>query len=385
MTVLTADHVALQQATKEFAEREVDPIAATLDLEDKQIPDDLLGKMADLGLFGVGLPKNYGGLGMDTVALCVVTEELARASLSVGSVIHRNSICGHVLNKFGTAEQKDRFLAGMATGKIQTASAGTEPEAGSDSANVKTTARREGDVYVVNGTKQWCTFANRADVLFTYTRTSDDSKHGGISLLMVEKPAGEFLPPKLTGTHLRTAGYHGMYSYQLYFDDLEVPASNLLGGEEGKGFKQLMGGYETARITFAFRCIGLARAAYEAALAYSKQRVQFDKPIADFQAVRFKLADMLTQIEAARALGYAAAAKFDQGLRADLEAGMAKLFAAEVAHRAAWDALYIHGGNGYALDAPVNRYWRDSGLLPIGEGTSDIQREVIARRILAER
>lgn len=384
MMTLSDDHRALQRATREFAEREVMPVAASLDLEDKQIPEDLLAKMGDMGLFGINLPTEHGGLGMDTVALCVVTEELARASLSVGSVIHRNSICGHILSTFGTASQKDRFLPGMATGKVQTASAGTEPEAGSDAANVKTTARRDGDSYILNGTKQWCTFANRANILFTYVRTSTTAKHGGISLLMVEKPPGEFVPPHLTGTHIPTSGYHGMYSYSLYFDDFAVPAANLVGEVEGKGFRQLMGGYETARITFAFRCIGLAHAAYEAAVEYSKQRVQFDQPIANFQAVRFKLADMRTQIEAARALAFTAAAKFDQGERADLEAGMAKLFASEVAHKAAWDALYIHGGNGYAREAPVNRYWRDSGLLPIGEGTSDVQREVIARRILAD-
>lgn len=383
MTFLTEDHVELQHLTREFAEREVMPIAASLDLEDRQIPENILSKMGDMGLFGVGLPSEFGGLGMDTVALGVVTEELARASLSVGSVIHRNSITGDILSKFGTAAQKDRFLPGMATGKVQSASAGTEPEAGSDAANIQVTAKRQGDTYVVNGAKQWCTFANRADVLFTYVRTSSEHKHKGISLLMVEKPAGEFVPPHLTGTHIPTSGYHGMYSYSLYFDGLEVPAENLVGEEEGKGFRQLMGGYETARITFAFRCIGLARAAYEAAVEYSKQRVQFGEPIANFQAIRFKLADMRTQIEAARALAFIAAAKFDQGERADLDAGMAKLFASEVAHKVAWDALYIHGGNGYARDASVNRYWRDSGLLPIGEGTSDIQREIIARRILA--
>ncbi|WP_433622138.1 acyl-CoA dehydrogenase family protein [Nocardia sp. CA-120079] len=385
MTFLTDDHLALQQATREFAEREIDPIAATLDLEDQQIPEDVLAKMGDMGLFGLSLPPEYGGLGMDTVALCVVTEELARASLSVGSVIHRNSLCGHILNKFGTEQQKERFLPGMATGKIQTASAGTEPEAGSDAANIKTSARRDGDNYIVNGAKQWCTFANRANVLFTYTRTSTAAKHRGISLLMVEKPAGGFAPPHLTGTHIPTSGYHGMYSYSLHFDDLVVPARNLVGEEEGKGFRQLMGGYETARITFAFRAIGLARAAFETAVEYSKQRVQFGQPIANYQAVRFKLAEIATQIEAARALGYTAAAKFDQGQRADLEAGMAKLFATEVAHKAAWEALYVHGGNGYAREANVNRYWRDSAVLPIGEGTSDIQREVIARRILGER
>ena len=385
MSYLTEDHLAMRDASRRFAEREVMPIASSLDLEDKQISDELLAKMGELGFFGVTLPEAHGGLGMDTVALCVVTEELARASLSVGSVIHRNSTLGHILEKFGTAEQKSKYLEGMATGQLMTSSAGTEPEAGSDAANIQTTAKKSADGYVLNGTKQWTTFANRADVIFVYARTSNESKHGGISLFMVEKPAGDFLPPQLTGTHIPTAGYHGMKSYSLHFDNMEIPDSALLGGVEGQGFRQLMSGYETARITFAFRCVGLAQAAYEAALSYAKDRVQFGQPIANFQAVRFRLADMYTQIQAARAMGYAAAEAFDTGQRADLEAGAVKLFAAEMAHKVAWDALYLHGGNGYAIDADVNRYWRDAGLLPIGEGTSDIQREIIARRILGER
>ena len=385
MSYLSADHLDIRDTSRRFAEREVMPIAPNLDLNDEQISDDLLAKMGELGFFGVTLPEDHGGLGLDTVALCVVTEELARASLSVGSVIHRNSTLGHILDKFGTEEQKTKYLSGMATGEIMTASAGTEPQAGSDAANIQTTAKRTDSGYVLNGAKQWTTFANRADVIFVYARTSNESKHGGISLFMVEKPAGEFLPPQLTGTHIPTAGYHGMKSYSLHLDNLEVPESALLGGVEGQGFRQLMSGYETARITFAFRCIGLAQAAYEAALDYTKNRVQFDQPIANFQAVRFRLADMYTQIQAARSMGYAAAEAFDTGQRADLEAGAVKLFAAEMAHKVAWDALYLHGGNGYAIDANVNRYWRDAGLLPIGEGTSDIQREIIARRILGER
>ncbi|GAA5079329.1 alkylation response protein AidB-like acyl-CoA dehydrogenase [Thermocatellispora tengchongensis] len=388
MTVLSPDHLALRKATREFAENEVAPIAARLDLQDETIPEDLLAKMADLGLFGVTLPAEYGGLGSDIVALGVVTEELTRVSLSVGSLIQRNIGCGHILNRFGTEEQKARYLEGIATGRLLTASAGTEPDAGSDAANIKTMAVRArgidgGEVYRVTGTKQWCTFADRADLIFTLCRTGED-KHGGISSLIVEKPAGGFDPPRLTGTRIPTAGYHGMYSYTLHFDELEVPAANLVGGEEGQGFRQLMGGYEIARIGFAFRCIGLARGAYEAALDYVRQRRQFDRPIAEFQAVRFRLADMRTQIDAARALAYNAAVKASQGVRADLEAGEAKLFASEMARKVAWEALYLHGGNGYAVDSPVNRYWRDSGLLPIGEGTSDIQREIIARRILAD-
>jgi alkylation response protein AidB-like acyl-CoA dehydrogenase len=385
VTDLTEEHTAIRDSTREFARRVVEPIASTLDLEDKQIPDDVLAKMGELGLFGVTLPEEYGGLALDTMALCIVTEELAHASLSVGSVIHRNSTLGHILQLHGTDEQRKKYLGGIACGEIMTASSGTEPEAGSDAANIKTTAKKTSNGYVLNGTKQWTTFANRADVLFVYARTSDESKHGGISLFMVEKPAGEFMPPQLTGTHIPTAGYHGMKSYTLYLEDLEVPESALVGGVEGRGFKQLMSGYETARITFASRCIGLAEAAYEEALAYTQQRVQFGQPISNFQAVRFRLADMYTQIQAARTMSYAAAQAFDKGQRADLEAGAVKLFAAEMAHKVTWDALYLHGGNGYAIDAKVNRYWRDAGLLPIGEGTSDIQREIIARRILGER
>jgi alkylation response protein AidB-like acyl-CoA dehydrogenase len=385
MTTLTPDHIALRDATREFAEREVKPIATRMDLDDAQISDELLQKMADMGFFGVSLPEEFGGLGMDTIALCVVTEQLARANLSVGSVIHRNSTLGHILTKFGTPEQRERFLPGIASGSIMTASAGTEPEAGSDASNIKTTATKTGTGYVLTGAKQWITFADRADVLFVYARTTTESKHGGISLFMVEKPRGEFMPPQLTGTHIPTVGYHGMHSFSLHLDELHVPHDALLGEVEGRGFYQLMSGYETARITFAFRCIGLATAAYESALEYAKNRVQFDQPISQFQAVRFKLADMYTKIEAARALGYQAAAIFDAGGRADLEAGAVKLYAAEMAREVAWDALYIHGGNGYAIEADVNRYWRDAALLPIGEGTSDIQREIIARRILGER
>lgn len=382
MTAADIDYRELREATREFAEKEIMPIAATLDLEDAHIPDELYAKMGEIGYFGILAPEEYGGLDMNVTALGVVTEELCRASLSVGSLIQRNVITGDILQRYGTTDQKDRYLEGLATGRLQSASAGTEPNAGSDAANVQTTARLDGDNYIVNGTKQWCTNADIASVLFTYVRTSAESKHGGLSLLMVDKPRGEFIPPKLDGTHLKSVGYRGMWSFQLYFDGLEVPAENLVGGSEGQAFRQQMGGYEIARTAFAFRCVGLAQAAYEAAVQHANDRVQFEKPIKEFQAVRFRLADMRTQIEAARALAMTAAAKVDSGERADLEAGMAKLFAGEMAHKVCWEALYIHGGAGFALDTPVNRYWRDSALLPIGEGTSDIQREIIARSIL---
>ncbi len=386
MGFLKSEHEELKRVTQEFTDKEVVPIADALDREEAEIPPALLQKMAEMGFFGLMVPKEYGGLGLDCLTVCVVTEELSRGWLSVGSVIARNILCGHILYKGGTEEQKRRWLPGMATGTIQTASAGTEPEAGSDAANIQTKAQKSGSKYVVNGSKMFCTFANQAHILFTYARTGGESKHRGISLILIEKQPGEqFAPPGLTGSRIRTTGYHGMHTYQLFFDGLEVPAGNLLGNVEGQGFRQLMAGYEVARIQFAFRSIGLAQAAYEAALNYSRQRVQFGRPISNFQAVRFKLADMAADIEAARQLGYFAAEKVDRGERADLEAGMAKLFASEMAHRHCWNAVQIHGGYGYTKDYSVNRYWRDSGLLPIGEGTSEIQREVIARRILGER
>src|SRR3990172_856565 len=386
MGFLKREHEELKSITREFTNKEVVPIADALDREEGEIPAPLLKKMSEMGFFGMLTPKEYGGLGLDGLSLCVVTEELSRGWLSVGSVIARNVLCGHILLKGGTEEQKRRLLPGMADGGIQTASAGTEPEAGSAAANIPTMARTEHGRYVVSGSKVFCTFANQAHTLFTYVRTSTESKHRGISLLLVDKRPGEqFAPPHLTATRIRTAGYHGMNTYQLFFDGLEVPEENLVGGVEGRGFKQLMAGYEVARIQFAFRCIGLVQAAYEAAINYSRQRVQFGRPISNFQAVRFKLADMATEIEAARQLGYLAAEKFDRGERADVEAGMAKLFASEMAHRQCWNAVQIHGGYGYTREYSVNRYWRDSGLLPIGEGTSEIQREIIARRILQER
>jgi len=386
MVMLRDEHLRIQQLARRFAEQEIMPIADELDQREATIPAQNLKKMGELGFFGLLISEAYGGLGLGMVAVGLVTEELSRAWLSVGSVIARNIFCGFILERTGSEEQKRRWLPGLATGEVQTASAGTEPEAGSDAANIQTRAVREDGYYLVNGTKAFCTFADVADVLFTYVRTDDAvPKHRGISLLLVEKPRGEsFIPPYLTGKRIRTLGYRGMNTYLLYFNGLKVPAENLV-GEEGKGFYYLMQGYEVARIQFAFRATGLARAAYEAALKYAQDRVQFGRPIAQFQAIRFKLADMVTEIEAARQLAFYAAERFDRGERCDLEAGMAKLFATEVAVRAARESLQIHGGVGYTMELPVQRYLRDALLLPIGEGTNEIQREVIARRILGER
>ncbi len=386
MITLSPEIEELKQVTRDFAEREVMPIAQKLDSNDAEISPALVKKMGEMGFFSVLASKEYGGLEYGAMGVAVVSEELCRASLSVGSLPARNWLCGRILEKAGTPAQKSKWLPRMLAGELQTASAGTEPEAGSDAGNIKTRAVKKGEAYVLNGSKMWCTFANRANILFTYCRTNAEAKHGGISLILVEKePGDKFVPPHLTGNKIRTVGYHGMHTYQLFFDGLQVPQDNLLGGVEGFGFKQLMAGYEMVRVQFSFRCIGLAQAAYEAALEYAKQRVQFGQPISKFQAIRHKLADMAAHIEAARQLGYMAAAKVDRGERADLEAGMAKLVASEMAQNVCREAVQVFGGNGFALDQPVNRFWRDSALLTIGEGTSEIQREVIARRILGER
>lgn len=304
-------------------------------------------------------------------------------TLALGSIVQRNWLCGHILEQFGTEEQKRRWLPGMASGQLQSCTSGTEPEAGSDAANIKTTAKLEGDHYVVNGSKQYTTFAARADLVFTYVRTSNESKHGGISLVVIEKSPGEtFAPPQITGHHIKTAGFHGLPSYALFFDTLSVPATHLIGGAEGRGFYQLMFGYERARILIGFRCVGLAQAAYDAAFAYVQERVQFGKKIAEFQAVRHKIADMATDLMAARAFTLSVAKTFDKGIKCNTEAGMVKLLTSEMAARVSKTAMLLHGGIGYAVATDANRYWRDGMLMSIGEGTSDIQREVISKGLL---
>jgi alkylation response protein AidB-like acyl-CoA dehydrogenase len=281
ITEFTDELRELQQATRDFAEAEIAPVAQRLHLAGEQIPDSLLAKMQEMGFFRVLASPEYGGLGLGARAVALVTEELSRAWFSAGALPARNWGLGVLLERFGTPEQKKKWLPGIVSGELQAAHSGTEPEAGSDAANIKTTASLRDGRYVVNGTKQWCTHANRADLISLFCRTGRDAgKHGGISLLLVEKARGEqFVPPTLTGSRIETVGYHGMHSYTLFFDDHEVPEENLLGGIEGVAFKQLMAIYELARLQFAFRCIGLARAAYEAALEHSGNRVQFGQPI----------------------------------------------------------------------------------------------------------
>lgn len=381
MSFFTEEHQMIQEQIRRFAKEQVAPYADEWDQRDEAIPEEIIREMGRLGVFAALFPSQYGGMDGSLTTACVITEELSAAWLSVGSLPARNWLCGDILLKYGTEDQKSRWLAKMASGEYQAATSGTEPEAGSDAANIRTTAVRNGRSYRLNGTKMFTTFADRADVLFLYARTGPE-RHRGISCFLVDKPAGTFDRPGLQARKINTVGYHGMHTFQLTLTNVEVPAENLVGGEEGHGFHQLMSGYEVARIQFAFRSIGLARAAYDQARQYAGQRIQFGQPLAKFEAVRFRLAEMATKIEAARQLGFFAAEKRDRGLRSDLEAGMAKLFASEMALGVCWDALQMHGGNGYTMDYPLQRYWRDAGLLPIGEGTSEIQKEIIARRLL---
>ena len=383
--MLTPEHEAIRKAVRDFAERQVAPIADRYDRENGEIPTEILKGMAELGYFGLTVPEAYGGLGLDYASMAIVAEELSRAWLSVGSVMTRNLITGTLLLVHGTEEQKQRFLPGLASGDLLTAAAFTEPDAGSDTAAVGTRAVREGDRYVLTGAKTWCTFANRAHILTVLARTDPDParRHRGLSILLAQKEPGDgFDPPAISGEPIATIGYHGMKSFSLSFERCPVPAKNLIGETENRGFYQLMATYESARIQTAARAVGVAQAAYEAALAYSKQRVQFGQAICNFQAIRHKLADMATEIEAARQLTYYACAMKDSGKRCDLEAGMAKVFAAEMAERVTSEAMQVHGGYGYSLEYPVQRYWRDARVFRIFEGTSEIQREVIAKRIL---
>ena len=383
--MLKEEHLQIRESVREFVEREVVPVADELDNAEKEIPMPVIGKMAELGYFGLIFPAEYGGMGLDSLSMAIVTEELSRGWLSVGSVMTRMIITGTLIMANGTEEQKKKFLPKIASGELLTAAAFTEPDVGSDTASMKLRAVKEGDQYKLYGEKTWCTFANRAHVLTVLARTNPDVQppHKGLSLLLVEKQPGDgFHPPELSGGPIPTIGYKGMKSYSLGFDGYACPRENLLGGEEGRGFYQLMATYEYARIQTAARAVGTAQAAYEAALKYAQERVQFGHPIADFQVIRHKLAHAAVEIEAARQLTYYACETKDSGARSDLEAGMAKVFAAEMAERVTSEMMQIFGGYGYSREYPAQRFWRDARVFRIFEGTSEIQYEVIAKRLL---
>jgi butyryl-CoA dehydrogenase len=370
-------------AVREFVDREVVPVASQLEHAD-EYPADLVAGMRELGLFGVAISERYGGLGIDVETYALINEELSRGWMSLAGILNGHFVTAWMLESFGTDDQRDRWLPRMATGEIRAAFAMTESHAGSDLQSIRTRAERDGDEYVVTGEKMWITNALRAALVTTLVKTDPGAEppHRGTSTLIVEKEPEQADLPGLSIRPLDKLGYKGIETCELAFDELRVPAANLLGAEEGFGFRQFMGSIELGRVNIAARGVGLAQAALDASLRYARERETFGKPIAEHQAIQLKLAHMATRIEAARQLMLHAARRKQAGVRADLEAGMAKLFASEVALECATEAMRIHGGYGYSPEYVVERLYRDAPLLVIGEGTNEIQQLVIARRLL---
>lgn len=378
---------AVRSEMRRFGEAEVAPHAHQWHLANAYIPLEVVEKMAELGVFGLTIPEDYGGMGLSKVSMCVVSEELSRAYIGVGSLGTRSEIAAELILGGGTEEQKQNLLPRIASGEILPTAVFTEPNTGSDLASLRTRAVRDGEVYKVYGNKTWITHPVRADLMTMLVRTDpNEPGHRGLSILLAEKPRGTdddpFPVPGLTGGEIEVLGYRGMKEYELAFDGFEVPAANLLGGVEGQGFRQLMQTFESARIQTAARALGVAQSALDLGLRYAEERSQFGKPLIAFPRVADKLAMMAVEINLARQLTYFAGRSKDEGKRCDLEAGMAKLLAARVAWAAADNALQIHGGNGFALEYPISRVLCDARILSIFEGAAEIQAQVIARRLL---
>jgi alkylation response protein AidB-like acyl-CoA dehydrogenase len=379
---MTEDRVELQKLARQFAREVVLPIANEVDPEEGDFPRDMVQQMADMGFFGILIPEEYGGLGLGVFEYCLVAEELSRAWMSVSGLLARGNGMGGGFSQ----EQEERLLPKVATGEYLGAFALSEAEAGSDVANIKCKAEQDPATgeWIINGTKMWCTYADQADYIILFARTGVDpdptKRHRGISAFLVEKERGTF-PEGMSGTPARKIGYFGWKTWDLNFDNFRLPADALL-GEKDKGFYQAVSGLEVGRAHTAARSIGLAQAALEDSIAYMGQRVQFNHKLADFQHLRFKIADMAAQIEAARQLMYAVCTKIDTGERCSKEAAMVKYFAAEMSERVTSEAVQIHGGAGYTKDFPVERHWRDARLTKIFEGSSEIQMRIISDELL---
>jgi (2S)-methylsuccinyl-CoA dehydrogenase len=372
-----------------FSQAKVAPFAHGWHLADALIPLPLVDELAKMGVFGMTIPEAHGGLGMGKTAMCVVSEELSRGWIGVGSLATRSEIAAELILGGGTAAQQAEWLPQLASGEILPTAVFTEPDTGSDLGALRTRATRVGDNYVVSGNKTWITHAARADVMTLLVRTDPaTSNHSGLSMLIAPKHRGTveapFPTPGMSGGEIEVIGYRGMKEYEIAFDGLEVPARNLLGGAEGLGFKHLMATFESARIQTAARAVGVAQAALDVGLSYAVGRKQFGRPIFDYPRVANKLAMMAVEIMGARQLTYFAARQKDDGKRCDVEAGMAKLIGARVAWAAADNALQIHGGNGFATEYPVSRLLADARILNIFEGAGEIQAQVIARRLLED-
>ena len=378
---LTEERLAIRDAAREIAMKEVLPIANKLDPVQGEIPMALRQRLGELGYFGILIPQDFGGLGLGVFEYVLVTEELARAWMSVASLIAR----GNGLGAGFSEAHRQRILPKMARGEYLGAFALSEPDAGSDVASIRCRAERDGDEWVIKGQKMWCTFADGADFIVLVARATPydpANRHAGIGQFLIEKERDSF-PAGISGTPMRKVGYHGWKTWELSFEDFRIPASNILlpqrsGTDAHDGFKRAMRGLSIARVHTAARSIGLARGALEDSIVYAQQRVQFGRPIADFQYLRFKIAQMATEIEAARQLMYAVANDIDHDRLNDVQASMVKLFASEMSERVTSDGIQIHGGAGYTSEYPLERYWRDARLTKIFEGTSEIQMRIVS-------
>ncbi|MBZ8134800.1 acyl-CoA dehydrogenase family protein [Afifella sp. IM 167] len=384
MDMMTDQRRMIRETARDFARREILPVAKKLDPIEGDIPMELREKIAELGFFGIIVPEEYGGMGLGSYEHCMVTEEFARAWMSVGSIIAHGSAmaCSVGLND----EQKQYYLPRIARGELIGAGSFSEPGVGSDLASLQCRAEKDGDSWVITGNKYWCTFADGADFIILLARTSKDpdptKKHRGISAFLIDKERGK-LPEGCSGNPIPKIGYFGWKTWELSFDGTRVPAHKMI-GEPGEGFYRILHGMERLRAQTAARAIGVARGALEDATEYMHERKQFGHPLADFQALRFKLAEMAVNLEAARQLVYSVCEKIDANVRADLESSMAKYFASEMAERVTSEALQIHGGAGYTKLHSVERYWRDARLTKIFEGTSEIQLRVISDHLLGK-
>jgi alkylation response protein AidB-like acyl-CoA dehydrogenase len=386
-TEKTDEQRAITEMVRQFVDNEVLPIAEEYDHEDK-FPDQVVEQMKELGLFGVTIPEEYGGMGLDLTTYAMIVEELSRGWISVSGIVNTHFIGSYLLMKFGTDEQKQKFLPQMATGELRAAFSLSEPGLGSDVQAISTRAKKDGDEWVINGQKMWVTNGLRSGIVFLLAKSDPDADppHRGMTCFITEKEPGADKNPGLTiPPQIKKMGYKGVESTELVYEDYRCPSENVLGGEEAglnKGFAQMMDALEVGRVNVAARGVGIAQRALELALRYSQERKTFGKQIAQHQAIQFKLADMATKVEAARLLTLKAARMKDAGERSDLEAGMAKLFASETGKEVVEDSFRIHGGYGYSKEYEIERLYRDAPLLLIGEGTSEIQRMVIGKKLL---
>ena len=387
---LTDIQVEILKAVRDFVDNEILPNASFLEHKD-EYPADIVEGLKDLGAFGLMIPEEYGGLGESLLTYALVVEEIARGWMSVSGVINTHFIVAWMIMHHGTEDQKAYFLPRMATGEIRGAFSMSEPGCGSDVAAIQSRAVREGDEYVLNGQKMWLTNGGSSTVVAVLVRTDDDAAEGAsvykrMSAFLIEKPAGfgEVLPGLTIPGKIEKMGYKGVDTTELIMDGLRLPASAVLGGAPGRGFYQMMDGVEVGRVNVAARACGLARRAFELGIEYAQQSETFGKPIAEHQAVAFRLADMGTKVEAAHQMMVMAARKKDSGERNDLESGMAKLIASEYCKEVVEDSFRIHGGYGYSKEYEIERLYREAPMLMIGEGTADIQKMIIARRLLEE-